>query len=107
MRCPFQTYRISWVELWEKIHCNYNLQELEVEGFYRGKQKGKTMNVPLHIIMQSIDKQHEDLTTAYINTPQNYKNLKQRLADLRNVAGCAFLKIEEWEQLEEKKGKKK
>jgi hypothetical protein len=78
------------------------LQNLEINGFIRGENKGKTMDVPLPVIFGSLQKQWKDLEESYLRSAlkthlrrKDGEDLKRRIADLRNVAGCLFLKLEE------------
>ena len=74
------------------ITINKELKALEIEGFVRGLRKGKTMNVTLDkIVLESLHKQYLDFLKAYGS--QDKDEMKRTLADLRNVAGCVFLKI--------------
>jgi len=84
-------------------HCR-ELQALELEGFIRGHHKGKTMNVRDWVLIESLRKQMRDLEKAwptyYVTVMPNLKeehrwDVLRALADLRNVAGCCFLKIQE------------
>jgi len=92
---------IKWKRLWQKIVMNGELMELEQLGFEHGEKQGKTMDVPLEIVVESLYKQIEDFRAAWYNYQvHTYKQhtiplLKKTLADLRNVAGCVFLKLQE------------
>jgi len=87
--------------LWKIINNNPRLQTLEKEGFKRGEKEGKTMNVSIETIFESLEKQWKDVVEAW-DTHKDWKNapdlLKTKLADLRNVCGCMFLKIEDEEK---------
>jgi hypothetical protein len=74
-----------------RIHGNKQLQELEKAGFLRGIKRRKTMNVSLKEIEDSLDKQYHDFLKAYGDNDK--KMMLRCLADLRNVAGCVFLKL--------------
>jgi hypothetical protein len=77
------------------IHENKRLENFEKQGFLRGVKKKKTMNVDIFVLFDSLGKQYRDLVRAYgINDKED---MKRCLADLRNVAGCLFLKVEEQE----------
>lgn len=74
------------------------LKRFETEGFIRGSKKGKTMEVPLANLVESLEKQVMDFQQAYyaylINQDQeNVDDFKQKIADIRNLAGCVFLKL--------------
>lgn len=86
-------HRFSWIELWKKIHEDHELEELEKEGFHRGSLKGKTMDKPIGPIVDSLKKQWRDFLTAWYENDD--EKIKRSLADLRNVAGCVFLKLKE------------
>jgi len=77
--------------LWEKYSENPELKELEIQGFLRGLERGKTMDVPLQTLFTSLQKQHKDWLFAYFS--KNIPEMKKTLADLRNVAGIVFLKL--------------
>jgi len=79
--------------LWEKYSKNPELKELEIQGFLSGLKRGKTMDVPLRTLFRSLEKQHDDWLVAYVN--KNILEMKKALADLRNVAGIMFLKLNE------------
>ena len=90
-------------KLWEEINTNEELKQLELDGFKRGRKKGKTMDVPLDVVVESVKKQFRDFVRcyrAYGATPsKNLKNgLKRTIGDLRNTAGCVFLKLIEGEK---------
>lgn len=71
-----------------------DLRKLELQGFVKGAAEGKTMNVPLHrMILKSLHKQYLDFCKAYGDS--NNEEMMRCLADLRNVAGCCFLKLKE------------
>jgi len=72
---------------------NPELEELEIQGFVCGLKRGKTMDVPLRTLFRSLEKQHDDWLVAYVN--KNILEMKKALADLRNVAGIMFLKLNE------------
>lgn len=80
-------------DLWEEIRNNEKLQVLEKQGFKRGKRKGKTMDVPLGAIYGGLEKQWRDLMNAYLCC-DNVGKVMRCIADLRNVAGCLFLKLD-------------
>jgi len=94
---------------------NPELLELEIKGFLRGKRRGKTMKVSIDDIYLSLEKQIIDLKLVwheYIRSrlkgkqklvrPNKYLlniiPMKKCLADIRNVAGCMFLKLQELEK---------
>jgi hypothetical protein len=70
-----------------------DLRKLELLGFVKGAVKGKTMNVPFTEIVHSLDKQYHDFLRAYGD--DDTEAIFMALADLRNVAGCVFLKLKE------------
>jgi len=87
------------INLWIKIESCRDLKLLEIRGFIRGEEKGKTIDVPLEKVFQSLKKQWEDLETTYFKYGSFYPSkLKKCIADLRNVAGCLFLKLLELEK---------
>lgn len=96
--------------MWSKITMNGELTCLEQEGFERGEKRGKTMDVDWLEAWQSLKKQMEDLRHAInvglIKAPKqglyNFDEIKRAIADVRNVAGCLFLKIQEIEKAREK-----
>jgi len=85
------------INLWIKIESCKDLKLLEIRGFIRGERKGKTMNVPPVIVFESLQKQWKDLENAFYCCSDN-NELKKCIADLRNVAGCLFLKLLELEK---------
>lgn len=86
------------VEILTKIVQCTELHRLEADGFLRGERKGKRMNVPWQDIVASLDKQYHDWLNAYAEGDPDA--MKRTLADLRNLAGCVFLKIKEKEAKE-------
>lgn len=84
-------------KIWEKIQKNEKLKELELAGFRRGDRKGKTMDVPLSEMFGSLSKQWKDLHDAYY-LGLDTGTLMKHIANLRNVAGCLFLKIDPSEE---------
>lgn len=84
---------LKGLELHRKIDENEELKELERQGFVRGEKKGKHMNVSLKELMQSLRKQYLDCLGAY--NSKKISDMMCTIADLRNVAGCVFLKLEE------------
>ena len=70
-----------------------DLRKLEFSGFVEGVALGKTMNVPLKTLAASLDKQYHDFLKTYGD--DDPEAMKMALADLRNVAGCVFLKLKE------------
>ncbi len=118
--------------LHREICSNIELIELEMDGFARGEKRGKTMDVPLETVVDSLRKQNMDFQESYLRylqtvslivaaspnmlTPENHnvkikqlndthleniKDLKRRIADIRNVAGCVFLKLSEGEKTQQ------
>jgi len=83
-------------KLWKTIRNNKKLQALEKRGFTRGKRKGKTMNVSVGELYGSLAKQWRDLANTYLYG-DNVGHVRRCLADLRNVAGCLFLKLDGYE----------
>ena len=84
----------------QQIRDNAELTRLENDGFIRGDAKGKTMdNGDMPILMKeaelykALQKQFRELETAYTTVAKG--ELRRRIADVRNNAGCLFLKIEE------------
>ena len=86
----------------QMIQRNKLLRDMEVRGFIRGDEKGKTMDVDPYTMMQSVRKQIGDLEAAwavyYLGFPayrqQQRMELQQKLADLRSVCGCLFIRLE-------------
>lgn len=90
-------------DLLKKIQTNVELLRLELKGFRRGEKQGKTMKTDIKTLVASIDKQHHDLRSAYLDYVMNkrlsnLRIIKRHIADLRNAAGCLFLKILEKEE---------
>ncbi len=92
------------LSLHNQIKCNKKLQNLEKNGFLRGVKRNKTMDVSTNIVFASLEKQWSDLTIAWKNyppriglslkfRPSSSAEMLQKIADLRNVAGCFFLKL--------------
>ena len=85
-------------ELHKRIRQNRELQQFEIKGFLRGAEKGKTMNVTFEQLVQSLTKQYDDfihqLVYYYTSAPTDLESLKQKIADVRNVAGCLFLVVQ-------------
>ena len=79
--------------LWSSYSRNPELIELEKQGILRGLRRGKTMDVPLVTLYSSLRKQYKDWLVAYDN--KNILEMKTALADLGNVAGIIFLKLNE------------
>ena len=79
--------------LFTRINHNKKLLRLELEGFARGIDRKKTMDVSIQVLNDSLHKQYLDFLKAYGN--DDHLEMKRCLADLRNVAGCFFLKLEE------------
>ena len=78
---------------WSSYSKNPELIELEKQGVLRGFKREKTMDVPLHVLFASLEKQHRDWLIAYGGA--NISEMKKTLADIRNVAGIIFLKLNE------------
>lgn len=104
--------RLRPMRLHDDINGNVELQNLEIDGFMRGEQQGKTMDVPFETVVQSLRKQNMDFQESYLRYMQIIRlskavkdrnltldaaalvlDLKRRVADIRNVAGCVFLKL--------------
>lgn len=87
--------------LWKKYSENPELKDLEIQGLLRGFERGKIMDVPLEVVIDSLKKQWDDFLatwTGYKNLPKTkttIEDLKRALADLRNVAGIIFIKLKE------------
>jgi len=64
-------------ELLKAITDNDELSSLELEGFIRGEEKGKTIGVSLDTLRHSLRKQQADYDSTWIN-----------------VAGCIFLVLD-------------
>lgn len=102
--------------LWKEIQRNKELRKLEQEGFERGEKRGKKLTVHMHEVWKSFQKQYIDLENAYqqIVNKQTYPYdsfskleqadvdyFKKCIADLRNVAGCLFLKMRDLKAIQE------
>ena len=95
-------------ELWLKVTCNIDLVNLEKAGFIHGVEKGKVMDTNIETIYESLVKQMTDLDKVFIKmlflegqptiSPEEIYEIKQCIADIRNVAGCLFLKVAEFEK---------
>lgn len=83
------------LKLWERIRQNLVLEELEKEGLCRGEQRGKKPDVSIDVLALAVHKQYRDFVRAYVDDDK--KEMKRCLADLRNVAGLVFLKLEDEE----------
>ncbi len=87
------------LELHKKVSTNHELLSFEQDGFARGERKGKSMNIPLRTLFISLQKQNLDLIETYLKLDkldeERTQEMKRCLADIRNVAGCCFLKINE------------
>lgn len=80
----------------EALVNNDELNKLELQGFVRGFNKGKTMNVSLDELFNEVNKQYVDFLRAYHALPlSTLAEMKRTIADLRNVAGLFFLKLME------------
>lgn len=79
--------------LWNQITENVHLEELEKEGLCRREQRGKKPDVDVAVLCDSLGKQYRDFVRAYGISDR--QEMKRCLADLRNVAGIMFLKLEE------------
>jgi hypothetical protein len=89
-----------------EIWTNPELKGYEREGFVHGQEKDKSMaKVTIFELSASLDKQWQDYKVI-INPsnkyPVQYKlerinDIKQKLADLRNVAACIFIKLQSLE----------
>jgi len=104
-KCYLKRYEVvrekTVTDIWNKIENCTELKQLEALGFLRGAKQGKTMDVPLEKVFQSLKKQWHDLVWAYSNyttVSKDTSELKRCIADLRNVAGCLFLKLLELER---------
>lgn len=84
------------MKLFRRVRLNEELRLHEVAGFVRGAEKGKKMNVQFHVVTKSLEKQWKDWQKARLSSDPYV--IKKALADLRNVAGCAFLILQELEQ---------
>ena len=91
------------LKLWRQIRENISLEEMEKDGLFRGEERGKKPDVSFDILVGSLSKQMEDCHTAiqrlnneyYLTLDEAKTELKKCLADLRNVAGIMFLRLEE------------
>lgn len=95
------------MDLFLNIRWNKELRDLEIAGFVRGEEEGKDMDVPVGVVVDSLEKQWRDFADAYkryiedqydeVKRKKAVLELKRTLADLRNVAGCSFLVLEKEE----------
>jgi len=81
--------------LYISISENKELKKLELKGFIRGAKKDKTMNVPLDDVVDGLRKQYKDFIYVWNSLEPDKEEMKRTLADLRNTAGCVFLKLVE------------
>ena len=91
---------MSAQQLHRAIMDNVELRAYELRGLLRGEEDGKTMNVPLSTVLHSLEKQEKDLAEAILKfyvKQVDAASLKKCLADIRNVAGLCFLKLQEEE----------
>ena len=89
-----QTHHVSnGLDIYNAIQASKELDDLEIQGFIRGDEKGKTMDVPLQALFVSLAKQYNDWVDAY--DTRIISKMKRSIADIRNVAGCVFLKLME------------
>lgn len=87
-------------ELFKAMTRNKELGKFMFGGFIKGAKKGKSMrNVTLSNVMFSLGKQECGAGKAFVHytlqKERSIENLKQALADVINVAGLAFLKLQE------------
>ena len=83
-------------EILKRINDNEQLSSLELDGFIRGIRAGKTMDVNLDVLKNSLMKQVGDWNSAfvdYILGTATLGDLQRCIADIRNVAGVIFLKL--------------
>jgi len=86
-------------KLWDLIHGLPQIKEAELEGFQRGEKKGKTMNgIHSWSLLGSLLKAMDDLKLEWDKhplpfLPEEAAIIKTKIADVRNVAGCLFLKV--------------
>ncbi len=91
-------------KLLEQIRDSKELLDLEEQGFRRGDEKGKTMDVLFNEIKESLYLQEGQLIGAIARMDYGKRgndDVKRKIADLRNVAGCLFLKLAEEESKRE------
>ena len=84
-------------ELLKAITDNDELSSLELEGFIRREEKGKTIGVSLDTLRHSLRKQQADYDSTWIDFilgNATIADLKRCIADIRNVAGCIFLVLD-------------
>lgn len=91
---------LEGLELYRQIEECAELIALKEEGFMEGYDKGKTMDVSVGELQKSLGKQWDDFKAAYYRftitrCKRNPKQLKKDIANLINVAGCLFLKLQE------------
>ncbi len=80
------------LELWRQISENWDLEQLEKEGLWRGEARGKKPDVPVEELQDALGKQYRDFMRAYGIFDES--EMKRCLADLRMVAGILFLKLD-------------
>ena len=92
---------MSAQQLHNTIVDNRELFAYELRGLLRGEERGKTMDVPLMTVLHSLEKQEKDLAETILNfyaKQADAADLKKCLADIRNVAGLCFIKLQEEEK---------
>ena len=92
---------MSAQQLHKAIIGSRELRAYELRGLLRGEERGKTMDVPLATVLHSLEKQGKDLAETILNfyaKQADAADLKKCLADIRNVAGLCFLKVQEEEE---------
>jgi hypothetical protein len=83
---------IKALRLWEQIHTDFKLEELEKAGLVDGEQRGKSPNVDEVTLFTALKKQWKDFEKSTRLHDDAY--MMRCLADLRNVAGIYVLKLE-------------
>lgn len=96
---------MRWDEIKKLVDDNAELQEMEEIGWKKGAAKGKTMECCYVTIMLGLEKQINDLkyhldVHSLEEDPAVLIDARQAVADVRNVAGCLFLKLQEFERVE-------
>lgn len=92
---------MSAQQLHNAINNSRELYAYELQGLLRGEERGKTMDVPLATVLHSLEKQERDLEDTILKfyaKQADARDLKKGLADIRNVAGLCFIKLQEREE---------
>ena len=93
---------MNWEELKKAVDDNAELKEMQDIGWKKGASKGKSMAVHYVTMMLALEKQMKDLQYLFDVYAMEEKipliiDIRQAIADVRNVAGCLFLKMQDLE----------